>query len=125
MSDSEHYNNETVKSEPKQWTRKLVLTTEEDFHTANQLQAYFVLRDECPFDLNMFINNEMNYSSYVQNLKKGDRKFCPSAADYLLCFPSTPANETIHLKCPYREGLQVKDENSKIVATQNYLYDFS
>lgn len=69
-----------------------------------KLRKFFSLRDECPFELNKFKLNESNPS----------QKFCPSTADYLICFPSTPANQTIYFNCPYKPGLAVKDPDSHV-----------
>ncbi|RNA09753.1 diuretic hormone receptor-like isoform X1, partial [Brachionus plicatilis] len=51
----------------------------------NILFKYFNPRKECKFELNS--NEKSNY--------------CPSTADYLFCFPSTPPNKTIYLICPF------------------------
>lgn len=56
---------------------------------ASTLKKYFKLRESCPFDLNT-VNNTAD---------------CAPTADFLLCFPETPANRTIKFKCPYVDDL--------------------
>lgn len=76
--------------------RSLELKTDEDHRIAKSLTRYFVLRKDCPFELDKYESNS------------NGRKFCPSKADYLLCFPSTPANQTVYFKCPYRPDLRMR-----------------
>jgi hypothetical protein len=70
---------------------------------------YFALRDECPFDLNEYDARSANSTN----------KFCPSTADYLLCFPSTPANQTLNFKCPYKRGLRLRDHQGLVTRRCN------
>ena len=70
---------------------------------------YFEFRDECPFELNKTSVDPNNLAV----------KYCPSTADYLLCFPSTPPNNTISFKCPYRKDLDMRDDNNTVTRTCN------
>ena len=92
-------------------SRKLVIT-EKNFKTVQSLEKfYFKLRDECPFDLNQYyqldsLNNQhtdLNLSTDLQS------QFCPTTADFLFCFPTTPANQTIKFACPFREEIVLKN----------------
>ena len=81
--------------------RRLVLRTEQDFEIAKEMEGFFNLRDECPFDLNTYdMNNSKHPSS--QSLETLKSMYCPSIADYLFCFPVTPVNQTAYLKCPFK-----------------------
>jgi hypothetical protein len=120
--------------------KRLILSTEDDFKTANRLKQYFNLRGDCPFELNKYydLTNEtaLNLSNITSKAANQDQsnsdvnnfyneslnnnqtyimssKYCPSTADYLLCFPSTSVNSTIYLKCPYKNGIHVKNKNGK------------
>ena len=31
--------------------------------------------------------------------------FCPTTADYLFCFPTTPINSTLYFQCPFNESI--------------------
>ena len=92
-------------------SRKLVIT-EKNLKTVQSLEKfYFKLRDECPFDLNQYyqldsLNNQhtdLNLSTDLQS------QFCPTTADFLFCFPTTPANQTIKFACPFREEIVLKN----------------
>jgi hypothetical protein len=118
--------------------KRLILSTDDDFRTTNKLKQYFDLRDECPFELNKYydlsnetnvnstnltntIANELQSNSFVNKFNNDTldnnqtnimrSKYCPSTADYLLCFPSTPINSKVYLKCPYKSGIVVKNKN--------------
>nr|QVK45667.1 G protein-coupled receptor [Proales similis] len=77
-------------------SRSLQLDTDADRAIANKLRKYFELRSECAFELNEINRGEDSDPS---------DKYCASTADYLTCFPSVPANTTLHFPCPYRKGL--------------------
>jgi corticotropin releasing hormone receptor 2 len=69
----------------------------------NALKKFFVLRDDCEFDLGLYNN------STIKN-----NKYCPSTADYLTCFPSRPVNYTFTTPCPYKEGLTILEPNNNV-----------
>jgi hypothetical protein len=69
-----------------------------------KLQKYFELRKECPFELNSYYQNETTeIKTPTDEIKK---KYCPSYADFLLCFPTTPINQTLYFKCPLKSTYQ-------------------
>ena len=68
---------------------------------------YFKIRDireKCPDDM-----SKANQSNESDPSKSSGAKFCPPVSDPLLCFPATPANQTLRLKCPYKEDLNMPD----------------
>jgi hypothetical protein len=40
---------------------------------------------------------------------------CPYNADYILCYPSISANQTIKLACPFLDAYHVVDKNGKLI----------
>jgi hypothetical protein len=77
--------------------RTLVLSSESDLRAVKSLSKYFEIRHDCPFALNIYEN---------ETEKTG---FCSTTADYLLCFPSVRANQTVYDKCPYKAGIPLAD----------------
>jgi hypothetical protein len=67
---------------------------------AQLLSKYFILRGNCSLDQDS--NDNHQFFSY-----------CPPTSDYLLCFPRTTTNSTIHLPCPYRNYQQTLENNGK------------
>ena len=68
-----------------------------------KLAKYFKIRGNCPDEL----DEETNSSSTAG-------KFCPPVADFLLCFPKTPVNQTLRIQCPYRDDLEAIDSSGKL-----------
>jgi hypothetical protein len=99
MSEPKATSVRQVVRELRKESRKLVLNTTEDRKMAERLKEFFDLRGECAFDLN---RTEPRAATTGV-------KYCPSTADFLICFPSSPANKTIEFKCPYKKGLKLKD----------------
>ena len=54
----------------------------------------------CPYEDSTESNNE-------------EYKSCPANADFILCYPSIQANETIKLACPFLDAYHVVDKNGK------------
>ena len=88
-------------------SRRLVLTNENEIKNALFLEEFFFkLRDECPFDLNKYYSEPevaMSAESHGQ--------YCPTKADLLFCYPTTPVNKTVRFKCPYQEFIPINDSN--------------
>lgn len=72
---------------------------------------HFKLRDDCLFDLNQYYELDSSNNQHTdRNLSNELRsRFCPTTADFLLCFPTTPANQTIRFPCPYKDAIVLKD----------------
>ena len=78
-------------------SRRLLLTNENEIKNALFLEEFFFkLRDECPFDLNKYYGQ--SHAAY-----------CPTKADLLFCYPTTPVNKTVRFKCPYQEFIPIND----------------
>ena len=103
--------NESKKSPKPYEYKRLLLRTEEDFAMARKLQEHFVLRDECAFELNHYYQNETNFTRPAEVTSAIRTKYCPTAADYLLCFPTTLVNQTVFFKCPYKAGVAVAHQD--------------
>lgn len=72
---------------------------------------HFKLRDDCLFDLDQYYELDSSNNQHTdRNLSREQRsQFCPTTADFLLCFPTTPANQTIRFPCPYRDAIVLED----------------
>ena len=68
-----------------------------------KLEQYFELRSDCPFELNRYYQNEASEILPSDEMKK---KYCPTHADYFICFPTTPVNQTLYFKCPLKSIYQ-------------------
>lgn len=62
------------------------------------LSKYFILRGNCSLDDDQNLIEDNKFLTY-----------CPATSDYLLCFPQTAINSTIHFPCPYRSYLQLRE----------------
>ena len=52
------------------------------------------------------INNECS-PNFPTNLKN-----CPTTADFVLCFPSIMAGETVNLACPFTDDIEITEPDS-------------
>ena len=68
-----------------------------------KLKKYFVLVDKCPFEIGHYYQNETNETNPSKVPTQIKQKYCPTTADPLHCFPTTPQNKTIYFKCPYNQ----------------------
>lgn len=65
----------------------------------SRLAKYFKIRGKCPDE--------------PEDTNSSAGKFCPPAADFLLCFPKTPVNQTVRIQCPYRDDLEAIDSSGR------------
>ena len=97
----------------KSYEKKKLLLTDEDLKAVRALQKYFLLRDECNFEPNQHHPDHGKLDNNNQAIR-----YCPSTADYLTCFPSTRANQTLVLKCPFKQEILQKNIKGKLSRKQ-------